>query len=79
LGAEPALQRLLRRGGFPEPCPAETDVDADRWRAQYVTGLVREDVLDFSRVHEVRALRQPAQHGRVAVAGLAGWLARLAA
>jgi len=49
-----ALQRLLQRGGFPEPCLAETDTDAERWRAQYVTDLVREDVLDFSRVHEVR-------------------------
>ena len=57
LAAEPALQRLLRRGGFPEPCLAETDADADRWRAQYVTDLVREDVLDFSRVHEVRTLQ----------------------
>jgi predicted AAA+ superfamily ATPase len=57
LAAAPALQRLLRRGGFPEPCLAETDADADRWRAQYVTDLVREDVLDFSRVHEVRTLQ----------------------
>jgi hypothetical protein len=57
LAAAPALQRLLQRGGFPEPCLAETDADADRWRAQYVTDLVREDVLDFSRVHEVRTLQ----------------------
>lgn len=57
LGPEPALQRLLRRGGFPEPCLSERDVDAERWRAQYVTDLVREDVLDFSRVHEVRTLQ----------------------
>jgi uncharacterized protein len=52
-----ALHRLLERGGFPEPCLAETGADADRWRAQYVTDLVREDVLDFSRVHEVRTLQ----------------------
>jgi len=52
-----ALQRLLRRGGFPEPCLAETDIDAERWRSQYVTDLVREDVHDFSRVHEVRTLQ----------------------
>ncbi|MBN8508730.1 MAG: ATP-binding protein [Burkholderiales bacterium] len=57
LAAAPALQRVLQRGGFPEPCLAETDTDADRWRAQYVTDLVREDVLDFSRVHEVRTLQ----------------------
>ena len=52
-----ALARLLERGGFPEPCLAESATDADRWRAQYATDLVREDVLDFSRVHEVRALQ----------------------
>lgn len=57
LTAGQALQRLLQRGGFPEPCLAETDTDAERWRAQYVTDLVREDVLDFSRVHEVRTLQ----------------------
>jgi uncharacterized protein len=57
LTAAAALQRLLQRGGFPEPCLAETDTDAERWRAQYVTDLVREDVLDFSRVHEVRTLQ----------------------
>lgn len=57
LAAAPALQRLLQRGGFPEPCLAETDTDAERWRTQYVTDLVREDVLDFSRVHEVRTLQ----------------------
>ncbi len=57
LTSEQALQRLLQRGGFPEPCLTETDADAERWRAQYVTDLVREDVLDFSRVHEVRTLQ----------------------
>lgn len=57
MDAAQALQRLLQRGGFPEPCLAETDTDAERWRAQYVTDLVREDVLDFSRVHEVRTLQ----------------------
>jgi uncharacterized protein len=57
LTAAAALQRLLQRGGFPEPCLVETDTDAERWRAQYVTDLVREDVLDFSRVHEVCTLQ----------------------
>ena len=55
--AAQALARLLERGGFPEPCLTRSAVDADRWRAQYATDLVREDVLDFSRVHEVRTLQ----------------------
>jgi predicted AAA+ superfamily ATPase len=52
-----ALRHLMRRGGFPEPCLAESDELADRWRAQYYTDLVREDVLEFSRLHEITTLR----------------------
>ena len=54
---EAALDRLLARGGFPEPCLADDPVQADRWRAQYITDLVREDVLEFSRVQEIGSLR----------------------
>lgn len=57
VSAGQALARLLERGGFPEPCLTELATDADRWRMQYATDLVREDVLDFSRVHEVRTLQ----------------------
>jgi len=52
-----ALTHLLLRGGFPEPTLADTDVAAQRWRADYFAGLVREDVLEFSRLHEVNAMR----------------------
>lgn len=58
-GAAPAeaLRHLMRRGGFPEPCLAASDELADRWRVQYYTDLVREDVLEFSRLHEITAMR----------------------
>jgi predicted AAA+ superfamily ATPase len=56
-----ALAHLLNRGGFPEPClfPASTagDNNAQRWRAQYADGLVREDVLEFSRIQEVGGMK----------------------
>lgn len=52
-----ALARLMARGGFPEPCLAEHDEDAERWRRQYFTDLIREDVVEFSRLHEVNAMR----------------------
>lgn len=52
-----ALHHLMRRGGFPEPCLAASDELADRWRAQYYTDLVREDVLEFSRLHEITTMR----------------------
>lgn len=52
-----ALDRLMTRGGFPEPCLAENPEDADRWRRQYFTDLIREDVVEFSRLHEINTMR----------------------
>ena len=62
-GAKPedALTHLLQRGGFPEPCLADTAEEAERWRRQYFEGLVRNDVLEFSRLHEVATMRLFAQ------------------
>jgi predicted AAA+ superfamily ATPase len=42
MNADQALDHLLIRGGFPEPCLAETDSDANRWRQQYFTDLIRD-------------------------------------
>jgi uncharacterized protein len=62
-GAKPddALTHLLARGGFPEPCLASNDDvgddEAQRWRKQYFDGLIRNDVLEFSRLHELTAMR----------------------
>jgi len=58
---EAALTHLLERGGFPEPCLAKNNEQAERWRRQYFDGLVRDDVLEFSRVQEVGAIRLFAQ------------------
>lgn len=52
-----ALTHLLERGGFPEPTLAATSTDAARWRNEYFSGMVREDVLEFSRLQEVNAMR----------------------
>jgi len=50
------LAHFLARGGFPEPFLAEDPADAGRWRRQYIDGLVREDILTFENVHELRAI-----------------------
>ncbi len=55
--SESTLEALMIRGGFPEPFLAETDQDADRWRMQYIDGLVRTDILDFERVHDLKAVQ----------------------
>lgn len=54
---EEALDRLIERGGFPEPFLAPESSGADRWRRQYLDDLVREDVAEFSRIGEMRAMR----------------------
>lgn len=51
------LDRFLQRSGFPEPFLAESDQEADRWRLQYVNGLIREDILDFEQIHNLRAIQ----------------------
>jgi predicted AAA+ superfamily ATPase len=52
-----ALSALNRLGGFPEPFLSASDMEASRWRRQYYTDLVREDIIDFSRITEIRAIR----------------------
>ncbi len=51
------LSQLNRLGGFPEPFLSGSDEEAARWRNQYYTDLIREDILEFSRIQEVRAIR----------------------
>lgn len=57
VSAEGALARLIERGGFPEPFLASEDHEADRWRRAYLDGLLREDILEFSRIHELGTMR----------------------
>ena len=51
-----ALTHLRARGGFPEPALAASEDDAQRWRNDYFAGMVREDVLEFSRLQEVNTM-----------------------
>jgi hypothetical protein len=51
------LEHLLVRGGFPEPFLAETTIDAQRWRMQYIDGLIRTDILDFDNIHNLKAIQ----------------------
>jgi predicted AAA+ superfamily ATPase len=52
-----ALAQLNLIGGFPEPFLSGSETEALRWRNQYYTDLVREDILEFSRIQEIKAIR----------------------
>jgi predicted AAA+ superfamily ATPase len=52
------LKMLLKRGGFPEPLLSKTDIDADRWRKQYVESLLREDIQDIAKIFDVKAIQE---------------------
>jgi len=47
---------LITQGGFPEPFLTDDPVESDRWRMQYLNGLIRTDVLDFERIHDFKAM-----------------------
>ncbi len=52
------LERLLLRGGFPEPYLADNDIDAARWRAQYINSILSTDVFELEKIQNMHALRQ---------------------
>ncbi len=52
-----SLGALLRFGGFPEPFLAGSARARSRWQSQYFGDVIREDILEFSRIHELQAMR----------------------
>jgi len=57
IGQPADINQLLERGGFPEPFLAASGVEANRWRSQYADSLIRNDVLDFERIHDFKSIR----------------------
>lgn len=49
----PTVERLLSRGGFPEPYLAKSDTFAGRWRLAYSKRLVREDVRTLEQTQDL--------------------------
>ncbi|MCD4702373.1 MAG: ATP-binding protein [Candidatus Aegiribacteria sp.] len=52
-----AFSLLQKYGGFPEPFLSSDETYANRWRSKYFTDLVREDILEFGRLQEIRVMR----------------------
>ena len=55
-GADKALERLLKFGGFPEPFLRGTEKFHRRWQQNYKTLLTKEDVRDLSRIADIKGL-----------------------
>ncbi|MCG8335647.1 MAG: ATP-binding protein [Proteobacteria bacterium] len=54
---EGQLNDFMTYGGFPEPFLSKDTVEADRWRMQYIDGLIRTDILDFEKIHDFNAIQ----------------------
>jgi predicted AAA+ superfamily ATPase len=51
------LDKLIRRSGFPEPYLADDDIDAERWRLQYLNSLLSIDVFEFDKIQNIKAMQ----------------------
>ena len=56
ISAEDALNRLINLGGFPEPF-LENDLRLSRvWRKNHLDRVIREDLLDLEKVHQLKKI-----------------------
>ncbi len=51
-----SIDYFIRRGGFPEPFLAKDEIDAERWRAEYVDSLVKGDVFSFEKIYDINLM-----------------------
>lgn len=59
-----SIELLNSFGGFPEPLMSAINLEKEkavsesaRWRNQYFTDIIREDILDFSRISEIGTMK----------------------
>lgn len=50
-------QKLIERGGFPEPFLSSDSEEANRWQSLYFDNLIREEIFEFQRIFELKAVR----------------------
>lgn len=51
------FNKLLKRGGFPEPYFSDTLTDSNRWRLQYTNSLLSTDIFEFETIHNLKGMR----------------------
>jgi uncharacterized protein len=50
------LKDLLRLGGFPEPFLSGSEDEAARWSMEYRSRLIREEIADLEKIHDLGSL-----------------------
>lgn len=56
LGSAIDIEKLMSRGGFPEPYLAEELTEANRWRMQYSASILSTDVFEINSIQNVKNL-----------------------
>lgn len=51
------IEKLIERSGFPEPYLAPNDVEANRWRLQYVNSILSTDVFEIDKIYNIKAMQ----------------------
>lgn len=52
-----SLERLMVRSGFPEPYLAENDIEANRWRLQYISSILSTDIFEIDKIYNIKAMQ----------------------
>lgn len=57
VGYPSLIEILMERGGFPEPFLADDQIEAQRWRMQYINSLLSTDVFELDSIRNIKALQ----------------------
>ncbi len=51
------MNRLIVRGGFPEPYLADNETEANRWRLQYINSMLSTDIFEIEIIQNMKAMQ----------------------
>ena len=51
------IDRMIARGGFPEAYLADDDIEANRWRMQYINSLLSTDIFEIDSIQNLKGMR----------------------
>jgi len=51
------INKMIERGGFPEPYLASDEVQSNRWRLQYINSLLSTDIFEIDVIQNLKGMR----------------------